>query len=100
MPVPIMNEIIVFQFHSFISFPTNQVEANTKPKKKDHTKMGCAASSHVMSLASEKTLMPIPSRMENKKLPLIYFQKAPHLPVKRSFRLSLLMLFMELINSS
>ena len=91
---------IVFLFHSFISFPTNQVEASTSPKKKAQTITGWSVSNHVIILANENTLTAIPATMEIKKLPLIAFQNAPHFPVKNNFKLFPLMLFIESISSS
>mgnify|MGYP003375388154 CR=1 FL=1 len=83
----------VFQlFPSLMSFDTNQVDASTSPKKNDHTNIGWFTNSHVISLANENTLIPIPASRKNKKLPLIFFQKVDHFPEKKSFRLSRLIL--------
>lgn len=68
MIAPATNPAMVFQFHSFISFDTNQVEAKTKPKKNDHTNTGWATNSQVMTFANENTLIPIPKRIEKRKL--------------------------------
>ena len=62
--------------------------------------IGWFTNSHVISLANENTLIPIPASRKNKKLPLIFFQKVAHFPEKKSFRLSRLILLIELISSS
>ena len=95
-----MKPVTVFQFQPLMSLPTNHVEASTRPKKNDHTRMGWLRSSQVMTLASENTLMPMPSRSENRKFPLIFSQKRAQWPVKKRRMLSALMLLMVSISSS
>lgn len=53
-----------------------------------------------MIFAKEKTLIPIPNTIDNRKLALIPRQKAAIWPLKSRRKLAVLILFMELINSS
>ena len=69
-------------------------------KEKAQTITGWSVSNHVIILANENTLIPIPASREIRKLPLIAFQNAPHFPVKNNFKLFPLMLFIESTNSS
>lgn len=95
-----MNAAMFCMFH-FVTFRvTNHVDANTRPKKKDHTSVGWLVSSWVIIFAREKTLMAIPMSSAVRKLPFIVFQNVLNCPFMNSFNVCSPMLFMDVISFS
>ena len=67
---------IAARFQRFISLTKKNTLAIISPKKNAHTIIGYCSNNHLMSLANDKILIPIPNNKDTKKLPLICRQKA------------------------
>ena len=98
MAAPTINISMAAKFHFLISLPTSNILATTSPKKKDHNGMGWFSNNQLISLARDRTLMPIPNIRARRKLPLSLVQKALIPSVLKVFkrdRFTLLMLLRE-----
>ena len=99
-PTPRIMKSMSRSFHPLIPRRMNIDEATMRPKKKAHVWIGCHLRRYCIRLAREMMLMPIPMMSESRKLPLMCFQNALNLPLKRSFTASALMDAREPTNSS
>jgi hypothetical protein len=68
-----------------LDFIISQTEAVIKPKKKAQTNIGYTSSNQVISLDSENTLIRMPPKTSDKKLPFMVFQNLLILNENRNY---------------